>query len=70
LAEAGLILSQGNQRDYVVIDHKGGVHALGQRILAIPASEVRARLADLDYAFAGLREALPLNVPTALWISG
>jgi len=48
LADEALILAQGTRRDYVVIDHAGGLHALGKRILDVPASQVRARLADLD----------------------
>jgi len=48
LAEAGLILAQGNRRDYVVIDPKGGLHVLGKRILDVPASQVREKLADLE----------------------
>ncbi len=37
----------------MVIDHEGGIHALGKRILGSTAAEVRARCADLD------RERLP-----------
>jgi len=48
LAEEGLILAQGTRRDYVVIDHAGGIHALGKRILDISASHLRDKLADLD----------------------
>lgn len=48
LADEGLILVQGTRRDYVVIDHAGGLHALGKRILDVSAGQVRARLADLD----------------------
>jgi hypothetical protein len=48
LAHEGLILAQGNRRDYVVIDHAGGVHALGKRLLDVSAAQVRDKLADLD----------------------
>jgi hypothetical protein len=48
LANEGLILAQGNRRDYVVIDHAGGIHALGKRLLDVSAAQVRAKLADLD----------------------
>jgi hypothetical protein len=48
LASEGFILAQGTRRDYVVIDHAGGLHAVGKRILGVSAGEVRARLADLD----------------------
>jgi hypothetical protein len=53
LAEAGLILALGDRRNYVVIDIKGGIHALGKRILGASAEEVKQRLSDLD------RGALP-----------
>jgi len=53
LANDRLTLAQGERRDFVVIDHEGGIHALGKRILGSTASEVRARCADLD------RESLP-----------
>jgi hypothetical protein len=48
LANEGMILAQGTRRDYVVMDHAGGLHALGKRILDVSAGEVRARLVDLD----------------------
>jgi hypothetical protein len=48
LADEGLILAQGTRRDYLVMDHAGGPHALGKRILDVSAGQVRARLADLD----------------------
>jgi hypothetical protein len=48
LADEGLILAQGTRRDYVVIDHAGGLHALGKRTLDVTAAQVRARLGDLD----------------------
>ncbi len=48
LAHEGLILALGNRRDYVVIDHAGGMHALGKRLLDISAGQLREKLADLD----------------------
>lgn len=54
LANEGLILALGNKRDYVVIDHAGGIHALGQRILGMKPRDLRVKLADLDHA----------NIPT------
>jgi hypothetical protein len=54
LANEGLILALGNRRDYVVIDHAGGIHALGQRILGMKPRDLRVKLADLDHA----------NIPT------
>jgi len=48
LAEAGLILAQGDRRDYVVIDPKGGLHVLSERILDLSAAQIREKLSDLD----------------------
>ena len=48
LAHEGLILAQGEKRDFLVIDHAGGMHALGKRILGVTAREIRERLSDLD----------------------
>jgi hypothetical protein len=48
LAEQGWVLAQGDRRAFVVIDHEGGIHALGKRILGITSGETRERLADLD----------------------
>ena len=53
LAYEGMILARGDRRDFVVIDHAGGMHALSKRILDAPAAHVRERLADLP------REHLP-----------
>ena len=53
LAQEGLLLAQGDRRDFVVIDYGGGIHALGKRILDASAAQVRDRLADLP------REYLP-----------
>lgn len=53
LATRGLRLARGDRRDFVVIDHAGGVHALSKRITGAPAAAVRARLASTD------REQLP-----------
>lgn len=43
----GLILARGDRRDFVVIDHAGGDHALSKRITGAPAAGIRARLADI-----------------------
>jgi hypothetical protein len=48
LAEEGLTLAKGDKRDFVVIDHEGGINALGKRILGNTAAEIRARTEDLD----------------------
>jgi hypothetical protein len=48
LAERGWVLAEGDRRAFVVIDHEGGIHALGKRILGLTAAQTRDRLADLD----------------------
>jgi hypothetical protein len=48
LAEEGLVLAKGDKRDYLVLDHAGGLHALGKRLLDISMPKVREKLADLD----------------------
>jgi hypothetical protein len=53
LAYEGMVLARGDRRDFVVIDHAGGMHALGKRILDASAAQVRERLGDLP------REHLP-----------
>jgi hypothetical protein len=53
LADKGLLLAQGDRRDFIVIDAQGGMHALGKRILGVSASKIRDRLSDLA------REHLP-----------
>ncbi len=50
LETQGLILCAGDRRDYVVMDEKGGTHALGQRLLGVSAADTRKVLADLDRA--------------------
>jgi hypothetical protein len=50
LESEGLILARGDRRDFVVVDHEGGDHALGKRITGAAAAETRARLADIDRA--------------------
>ena len=42
LADKGLILAQGEQRDFIVIDDEGGMHALGKRILGVQRHADRA----------------------------
>jgi hypothetical protein len=54
-----LVLARGERRDFVVIDHAGGMHALSKRITGATAAQTRARLADLDPA------ALPPSVSRA-----
>jgi ribosomal protein L20 len=50
LEEKDLVLARGDRRDFVVVDHEGGDHALGKRITGATAAETRERLADLDRA--------------------
>jgi hypothetical protein len=44
----GLILAQGDRRDYLVLDEAGGLHALGKKVLGATASQVRAKLGDIE----------------------
>jgi hypothetical protein len=53
LDERGLMLCAGDRRDYVVMDERGGTHALGKRLLGVSAADTRKVLADLD------RDAMP-----------
>lgn len=53
LAESGLMLCAGDRRDYVVMDERGGTHALGKRLLGVSAADTRKVLTDLD------RDAMP-----------
>ena len=50
LAQEGLVLAQGDRRDYLAIDEAGGLHALGKKILGATAAQVRGKLSDLDRA--------------------
>ena len=53
LADKNLLLARGEERDFIVIDHKGGMHALGKRMLGVSASKIRERISDIQ------REHLP-----------
>jgi Relaxase/Mobilisation nuclease domain len=48
LAAEGLILAQGKRYDYIVVDHAGGIHALGKRLLGASTRDIREKLDDLD----------------------
>lgn len=48
LDKRGLVLAQGERRDYVALDAQGGVYSIGKRTTGATAREVRAKLADLD----------------------
>lgn len=53
LEHEGLILAQGEKRDFVIIDREGGIHALGKRIVDMTAAKIRDRLSDVS------RDGLP-----------
>lgn len=53
LEERGYILARGDRRDFCIIDQAGDEHSLGRRISGVKATEIRARMADVD------AEALP-----------
>lgn len=55
----GYRLARGDRRDFVLIDGEGAVHSLARRLEGIRATEVRARLVDLD------RETLPAALDAA-----
>jgi hypothetical protein len=58
LDQAGWILARGDRRDFVLIDGKGGVHSLARRVDGATASDIRARMADVDPAtLPSVREA-------------
>ena len=48
LEHDGLILTLGDRRNLVIVDHLGGLHALGKRILDVNKNAILERLADLD----------------------
>lgn len=47
LEQAGYLLAQGDRRDYVIIDRKGGVHSLARRIDGMKAAELLEFMAPL-----------------------
>ena len=53
LNEKGFVFARGDRRDFVIVDQKGGDHALAKRITSATAGEARARLSDID------KESLP-----------
>jgi hypothetical protein len=58
LWESGYVLAHGDQRDFVVIDPKGGTHSLARRVEGAKVKDIRERMTDLD------RDRLP-NVTDA-----
>ena len=49
IEERGLILARGDKRDFVIVDHAGGIHALSKRITGAAMKDTRDRLADIDH---------------------
>jgi hypothetical protein len=47
LEHEGFGLAKGERRDYVVVDHVGGIHVLGKRNLDMTAAKIRDRLSDI-----------------------
>lgn len=48
LQERGYTLARGDRRDYVILDHKGGIHSLARRIDGMKAAELREFMSALD----------------------
>ena len=48
LEHEGMMLTLGDRRSLVVVDHAGGVHAFGKRLLGINNAQIVERLAGLD----------------------
>jgi hypothetical protein len=61
LEEKGLILARGDKRDFVVVDHAGGIHALRKSITGASAAYTRNRLSDID------RKKLPAVDQAKAW---
>ncbi|MGO8868136.1 MAG: relaxase/mobilization nuclease domain-containing protein [Alphaproteobacteria bacterium] len=53
LEERGYVLAKGDRRDFVIVDHAGGVHSLARRIDGMKAAELREFMAPLG------RDSLP-----------
>jgi hypothetical protein len=50
LEEKGFVLARGDRRAFVIVDGKGGMHALSKRITGLTMGETRGRLAGLAEA--------------------
>ena len=48
IEERGYILTQGDRRDFVVVDQAGDVHSLARRLEGVRAKDVRERFDDFD----------------------
>jgi hypothetical protein len=53
LEEKGYVLAQGDKRDFVIVDRKGGIHSLARRIDGMHAADLREFMSPID------RQALP-----------
>jgi hypothetical protein len=63
LEHEGMTLAQGERRDFVVIDQRGGTHVLSKRILDVTAAKIRDRLSDIS------RDELPSVEMTRAFLS-
>lgn len=48
IGEQGYTLARGNERDFVIVDWKGGVHSPRRRIVGMKAADIEARFSDID----------------------
>jgi hypothetical protein len=48
LDEKGFVFARGDSRDFVIVDEKGGYHALSKRIIGVTTKQAQGRLADID----------------------
>ena len=48
LEDAGYVLAQGDRRDFIIVDRKGGTHSLGRRIDGINAAGLREFMSPID----------------------
>lgn len=49
IGDRGWILARGDRREFVVVDHMGGDHALGRRVCGVTAGEVKTRLGGDEF---------------------
>ena len=49
IADRGWILARGDRREFVIVDHRGGDHALGKRVCGVTAGEVKKRLGGDEF---------------------
>jgi hypothetical protein len=69
----GLIVAQGDRRDFVIVDHAGEVYSLARQIKGMTAKDLRAFMADVDAdalptvaEAKALQEQRPAPAPTPL----